>query len=143
MGRDRVSKEKRSEIMSKIKSRDTKPELHAKRLLEAANLPYIPVYHPPAPFKPEFILCGSRTAIFVDGDFWHGHLPIPLDPFWVNKITRNIMREREANAYYTSYKWDVMRIKESTLKKVPEENMVRYLRLHFDAVEAEGRVWRI
>ena len=133
MGRDRVSKEKRSEIMSKIKSKDTKPELQLKEILNSVTIPFgIPVFHPPAEFKPECIIAGKRTAIFVDGDFWHGKEKLPLrsGQFWINKIIRNMQRDEEANLHYVSNGWTVIRIWESAFKRWKPE----ILRAYFESI---------
>lgn len=142
MNKDRVSKEVRSRIMSKIRSKDTKPELKVKDALNA--LPWKFYYHlKAAPFHPEFIIEGKKITIFVDGDFWHGHLPIPLDPFWVQKITRNMMREREANEYYVKEGWAVLRILESHLNKLSEERLKYLLHTFIDRIAIEPGVTRI
>lgn len=141
MKRDRVSVEKRSEIMSKIRSTRTKPELLLKEVLD--SLPFVIVYQPRAPFRPDFIVAGKLEAIFCDGDFWHGYLPVPLDPFWVHKISRNIMRDREANDFYMEKGWDVLRISDSAVLKMDRDALRKMLHAHIDSSGGSGRLWSI
>ena len=124
---DKVSKEKRSAIMSKIKSSGTKPELALKSMLD--ELPYVFIYQPKIEYKPDFLAVGKRTVLFLDGGFWHGEERIPFisGPFWVNKILRNMARDEEANMYYTSYGWCVFRIWESAINKIERQTLKAYI----------------
>ena len=99
---DIFDKEKRSEIMSKIRSRDTKPELLFKERYPAA------VYQPGwLPYHPDFIVKGK--LVFLDSSFWHGFITKDkydrLPEYWKNKLFRNIVRDECANTFY-----DVLRI---------------------------------
>lgn len=93
---DRVSKEKRSEIMSKIRGKWTKQE----RRFYGEHPEAVP--HPGFPHSPDFLLGGR--AIFLDSDFWHGHLPQrkydDMNVYWQGKLFRNIVRDECADALY-------------------------------------------
>jgi DNA mismatch endonuclease (patch repair protein) len=74
--------------------------------------------------KPDFVFPEVRVAVFVDGDFWHGHPKTFRQPkgnfeFWQQKITRNRARDRIVNRSLRVKGWRVLRIWESTLAKRP------------------------
>lgn len=94
------SREKRSELMSKIRSKGTKPEIMLRITLFACGFRYR-VNIKTLPGKPDIVLPRYKTIIFVHGCFWHGHpeckytyTPKSNTEFWVNKISGN--RERVA-----------------------------------------------
>jgi DNA mismatch endonuclease (patch repair protein) len=95
---DIFSREKRSEIMSRIHSRDTKPERYAKAALWANGFRFARSFYG-LPGKPDIILPKHRTLVFVQGCFWHGHhcpkasLPTSNREFWSSKITQNKKRD--------------------------------------------------
>ena len=112
--RDVFTPEKRSEIMRKIKRRDTGPELALRRELTRRGLRYRLDY-PRAEGRPDIALVGRRIAVFVDGEFWHGKKLSPerfreMPEYWRNKITRNMERDRRVNAALTGAGWTVIRI---------------------------------
>ena len=84
--------------MSRIRGRDTKPELVVRRWLWHQGFRYR-LYVKSLPGCPDIVMRKWRTAIFVNGCFWHGHecnkrRPVTNAQFWRDKITRN--RERDA-----------------------------------------------
>ena len=97
---DIYSKRKRSDIMSKISSKNTKLEITFRKLLFAHGFRYR--IHPKSmPGKPDIYLPKYRMAIFLNGCFWHGHegcksakLPQTNRSFWNNKISENIERDK-------------------------------------------------
>ncbi len=98
---DIVSKEKRSEIMSKIRGFDTRPEIFLKRLLESEGISF--EYQPEIGGRPDFLIQSARLCIFVDGCFWHGcprhfRLPKTNRKFWREKIERNRARRRRVRS---------------------------------------------
>ena len=97
---DTVSGEKRSWIMSRIKSKNTQPELLVRKFVFSLGLRYR-LHSPHLPGKPDMALAKFKKAIFVNGCFWHGHggctkwrLPKTNRGYWQAKIGRN--RERDA-----------------------------------------------
>ena len=97
---DTVSGEKRSWIMSRIKGKDTQPELLVRRFVFSLGLRYR-LHSPCLPGKPDMALAQFKKAIFVNGCFWHGHrgcakwrLPKTNRRYWQAKIGR--IRERDA-----------------------------------------------
>ncbi len=74
--------------------------------------------------RPDFVFLKARTAIFVDGCFWHGcprHATKPKSnrAFWRNKFARNLARDKLVNRTLRSANWRVIRIWECALKKNP------------------------
>lgn len=100
---DPFTKEKRSEIMSRIRSSGTRPERLGRRLLESLFPGEEIAERPPdLPGKPDYYLPGFRLAVFIDGCFFHGclkHLRMPEEnrAYWERKIRRNRERDRRIN----------------------------------------------
>ncbi|HCC50870.1 MAG TPA: very short patch repair endonuclease [Porphyromonadaceae bacterium] len=98
---DIFTKERRSEIMSRIKSRDTKPEIVLRKKLFSQGYRYR-INYKKLPGKPDIVLSKYKTVIFVHGCFWHGHegckdahLPKTNVAFWEKKINENINRDKK------------------------------------------------
>jgi DNA mismatch endonuclease (patch repair protein) len=110
-------KEKRSEVMSKIRSKDTKPELALRKALFARGFRYR-VNDTKLPGKPDIVLPKYKTVIFVHGCFWHGHeigcidshIPKSNSNYWTEKINRNKMRDKNNEAQIMSMGWKVLTI---------------------------------
>ena len=84
--------------------------------------------------KPDFVFPKSRIAVFVDGDFWHGHPTLYRAPqsnseFWEKKIRMNKARDRTVKRALELKGWRVFRVWESTLKKTPNRVISRLKRL--------------
>src|SRR4051794_33740524 len=95
---DVLNPEQRSRCMSRIKGKNTKPELMLRKALWAAGLRYR--LHTRLPGRPDLTFSGSRVVVFVDGCFWHScpkHRTTPKTnaAFWNAKIGRNTARDRE------------------------------------------------
>src|SRR5690625_2783825 len=96
MSKDQLSKEHRSWNMSRIKSKDTKPEKIVRSLLHRAGYRFR-LHVKRLPGKPDLVLPRYRTAIFVNGCFWHRHpgckqatTPTANQTFWLEKFERTI-----------------------------------------------------
>ena len=105
--------EKRSEIMSRIKSKNTGPELAMAAALKTAGIRFR--MHANLIGKPDFVLVDMGITLFVDGEFWHGHTMTPekrmsLDEFWTKKIDRNVERDAEVNRALKKMGWRVIRV---------------------------------
>ena len=98
---DPLTPEQRSRCMSRIRGKDTKPEMIVRRGLHALGLRYR-LHDRQLPGSPDLVFPGRQAAIFIHGCFWHGHdcpmfrLPSTRTDFWSAKIGRN--RERDAQA---------------------------------------------
>ena len=123
---DVFTPEKRSEVMSRIRGRDTKPELALRSLLHRAGYRFT-VNGPlnrTLPGKPDLVLPRYHTIIFVHGCFWHGHencpafrLPKSRCAFWKAKIEGNHARDLRNESALTSAGWHVVTIWECALRK--------------------------
>ena len=115
---DVFSKRKRSEVMSKIRSSKTKPELKLKTIMRKFGF----LYQPRNIFgRPDFADRKDKIAIFIDGCFWHGcrkHYRAPKQnkKYWTEKLKRNIKRDKEVSKNLKEIGWKVLRIWEHDLK---------------------------
>jgi DNA mismatch endonuclease, patch repair protein len=122
---DTVSKSKRSEIMSKIRSWNTKPELVVRRFLFSQGFRYR-LYDKSLPGNPDIVLRSYNTVIFVHGCFWHGHkcnigsgnrIPTTNFSYWNNKIYKNIKRFQSNRRKLRRMKWNIILIWECETKQ--------------------------
>src|SRR5690242_3504505 len=94
---DNMTSAQRSVTMSRIRSKNTKPELLIRRAVFAHGYRFR-VHHRKLPGCPDIVFPRARVAVFIDGDFWHGwRFPAwshKLGPYWRAKIARN--RQRDA-----------------------------------------------
>ena len=107
--------------MSKVRQKNTTPELVVRKLLHAAGLRY--VLHPRAlPGSPDLVFPKHRTALFVHGCFWHGHdcragrSPSSNTSFWAAKIAENRSRDARKAAQLASQGWRVLVVWECQTK---------------------------
>lgn len=125
---DIVSKKKRSEIMSRIKNKDSKIEVLFRKELWRQGFRYrknSTKYFG----KPDIVLPKYKTVIFIDSCFWHGckrHCRIPTvrKKYWTEKITRNRERDKEVSRHYKKQDWKILRIWEHNLKKKNYYNII-------------------
>ena len=96
---DIFSKDKRRKIMSKIRAKNTKPELIVRKYLFSKGYRYR-LNVKSLPGSPDIVLKKIRTVIFINGCFWHGHTPCNLykvpktnTEWWKEKIERNKARD--------------------------------------------------
>jgi DNA mismatch endonuclease (patch repair protein) len=130
---DVFSKAKRSQVMSRIRSRGNKDtELALAKLLRRHKITgwrrHLHMFG-----KPDFIFLKARLAIFVDGCFWHGcpkHATKPKNnrSFWHRKLSANKTRDRLVNHALRRANWRVIRIWECSLQKHPQSCIQRILR---------------
>jgi DNA mismatch endonuclease, patch repair protein len=113
----------RSELMAKIKGRDTKPELKLKKALWGLGYRYRKNVKK-LPGCPDIVFTKFKLIIFVDGEFWHGYkweekkIKIKANRgFWIPKIERNMQRDEMNNNILTQDGWHVMRFWEKDIKK--------------------------
>lgn len=113
----------RSYNMSRIRSRDTKPEMLVRRFLFSHGFRYR-LYDKTLPGRPDVVLPRYRTVIFVHGCFWHGHqnckyfvIPKTKTEWWLNKINRNITNDIKSAGLLSDQGWNVINIWECDLKK--------------------------
>ena len=118
---DRMTREQRHRCMSHIRGRDTKPELVVRRWLWHQGFRYR-LYVKSLPGRPDIVLRKWRTAIFVNGCFWHGHecesnrrRPMTNAQFWQDKINRNRERDARNQSLLQAAGWHVIVVWECQL----------------------------
>ena len=111
---DRLSRGHRSWNMSRIKSRDTSPELKVRSILHSSGYRFR-LHRKDLPGKPDIVLPKYRTVIFVHGCFWHRHLdckyaytPKSNIEFWEKKFTANIQRDLRSKRLLQEQGWTVI-----------------------------------
>ena len=119
---DVFSPEQRSAVMRRVKGRDTGPEMAVRRILRAAGVGYR-LGGAGLPGRPDLVMQGRRTAVFVHGCFWHGHdcprgarAPKANAAYWRAKIDRNHARDVAARAALETAGWRVVTVWECELK---------------------------
>ncbi len=128
---DIFTKQKRSEIMSKISGKETKPEILVRKFLFANGFRYRK-NDKRYPGKPDIVLPKYKTVIFIHGCFWHGHdcpagkLPETRKKFWEDKIAGNITRDNRNSKELEQQGWKVIVIWQCELKnrQVREEALL-------------------
>lgn len=111
---DVFSREKRSQIMSRVSGKNTKPELIVRSLLH--NMGYrFRLHRSDLPGKPDITLPKYKKIIFVHGCFWHGHKdcrrskrPATNKKFWHEKLNKNIERDKVNIRIFKELGWDVL-----------------------------------
>ena len=118
---DRISGQARSLLMSKIGSRNTKPELIIRKVLSELGFRYR-LHAKEFPGRPDIVNRSRHIAIFAHGCFWHGHtckrgrLPTSNTLFWKTKLTRNKQRDRSSVRALRKLGWQVLTIWECQTK---------------------------
>jgi DNA mismatch endonuclease, patch repair protein len=112
----------RSYNMSRIRSKDTKPEMLVRRFLFANGFRYR-LHDKNLPGTPDIVLPKYKTAIFVNGCFWHGHegckyfvVPKTRTEWWLKKIDGNMVLDKVNTEKLVNDGWNVFSIFECQLK---------------------------
>ncbi|WP_300491844.1 DNA mismatch endonuclease Vsr [Flavobacterium sp.] len=116
------SKEIRSFNMSRIKGKNTKPELLVRKFLFSQGFRYR-LHDKKLPGKPDLILPKYKTVIFVNGCFWHGHegckyfvVPKTRTEWWLNKINTTISNDKKVILSLQNSGWKIITIWECELR---------------------------
>ncbi|HUP60653.1 MAG TPA: very short patch repair endonuclease [Thermoanaerobaculia bacterium] len=116
---DNLTPEQRSYMMSRVRSKHTKPELIVRRALFARGLRFR-LHDRALPGRPDLVFPRARVAVFIDGDFWHGwRFPLwshKLAPYWRSKITRNRQRDVSNFRRLRRLGWHVIRVWEHQIE---------------------------
>lgn len=116
------SKEIRSYNMSRIKSKDTRPEILIRQFLHKNGFRYR-LHVKNLPGKPDIVLPKYKVIIFINGCFWHGHndckyykIPKTRTEWWLNKINTNINNDTKAVNGLIELGWKIITIWECEIK---------------------------
>jgi DNA mismatch endonuclease (patch repair protein) len=118
---DVFDKETRSKNMSRIRAKDTKPELLIRRELHKRGYRYR-LHRADLPGKPDMVLPKFRAVIEIRGCFWHGHnchlfkWPKSRSEFWERKINQNIVRDKANTKKLEELGWRVLTVWECSIK---------------------------
>ena len=122
---DVLTPDQRKFNMSRIKGKNTNPEIIIRKLLYSHGIKGYRIHYD-LPGKPDIVFVKKRLAIFIDGCFWH---KCPIDfkepesrkEFWMRKINANVVRDKKVNTALESLGWFVLRFWEHDVTKNPEE----------------------
>ena len=121
---DTLTKEERSERMSRIRGADTKPEMQVRKLVHGMGHRYR-LHQRDLPGKPDLVFRTRRKVMFVHGCFWHRHpdpncplarLPKSRRDFWLPKLEGNQERDLRNQAVLSKLGWEVLVIWECQLR---------------------------
>ncbi len=129
-------KEKRSAVMAKVRSRDTKPEWIVRRYLFSRGYRYRKNVKK-LPGTPDIVLRKYGIVIFIHGCFWHGHdvdshIPYSNSEYWQKKIERNKQRDERNKSELKRMGWRVMTIWECQLKPAVRQQTLLEMEYHIN-----------
>lgn len=122
---DKLSPERRSANMSRIRSRDTAPELQVRKLAHAMGYRFR-LHRKDLPGKPDLVFPSRKAAVFVHGCFWHQHpdpackngrRPRTRPEYWDAKLDGNLARDRRNIEALEAMGWRVLVLWECTAEK--------------------------
>ncbi|MDA3814474.1 MAG: DNA mismatch endonuclease Vsr [Candidatus Cloacimonetes bacterium] len=135
---DVISKEKRSWNMSRIRNKNTKPEMIVRSLLHRMGYRFR-LHKKCLPGKPDIVLKQYRTAIFVNGCFWHRHenckfayTPKSRKDFWMKKFRENIERDKLVMKQLENSGWEILIIWECETKDISVLQKRLKEKLHYE-----------
>jgi DNA mismatch endonuclease (patch repair protein) len=131
---DRLSREKRSDLMSRVRTKDTEPELFIRSALHRLGYRYR-LHRKDLPGSPDLVFPSRQKVIFVHGCFWHGHscprgrLPQSNEKFWENKISKNKARDERVLKTLECMGWKVFVVWECQIRAEKEliHNLTHFL----------------
>lgn len=135
---DTRTRDKRHEIMSKVRSKHTQPELLIRKLIFGMGYRYR-LHVRTLPGKPDIVLPRRKKIIDVRGCFWHGHkdcrygnLPKSSLQFWSDKIARNRERDIVNGQLLSEAGWKVLIVWQCELKnrEILEKRLYEFLESH-------------
>jgi DNA mismatch endonuclease, patch repair protein len=120
---DTISKQCRSWNMSRIRSKNTSPELRVRRSLRKAGIKFR-AHDRALPGNPDFVLYDNNAVIFIHGCFWHHHnrcsrasWPKSNREYWIPKIKRNVLRDKSVVRLLKKIGWRVIILWECQTKQ--------------------------
>jgi len=121
-------KVKRSEVMSRIISRGTKPEIRVRQMLRSLGYRSYRTHAKELPGRPDIVFRSRKQAIFVHGCFWHLHpkcrdgtMPKTRLAYWEPKLLGNRRRDRQHLIKLRKLGWKLLRLWDCEIQKKPEK----------------------
>lgn len=118
---DSVTPARRSEIMGRVRSRDTKPEMKVRQLIHSMGYRYR-LHAKDLPGKPDIVFRKRKKVVFVHGCFWHRHsecvlarIPKSRTVFWTKKLEANRQRDKRNADELQEMGWNILTIWECEL----------------------------
>ncbi|MEE1656755.1 very short patch repair endonuclease [Microvirga sp. CF3062] len=146
---DKISAEARSRNMAKIDGKNTKPELHVRKMLHSLGYRYR-LHVRGLPGRPDIVFPARRKVVFVHGCFWHRHEgcrysyhPKSRPEFWGAKFARNVQRDSETAARLKEAGWAVLVVWECDIRERPaevESRLTAFLGPPRQAAEPKGQL---
>ncbi len=130
---DKISKEKRSDNMSKIRGRNTLLEINFRKYLFKQGVRYRLNYHLFG--KPDLVIPSKKIVIFINGCFWHQHRNCKLSytpktntVFWTNKLSKNVERDIKVEKELTDKGWKIIRVWECNIEADLDKTVQKVLK---------------
>jgi DNA mismatch endonuclease (patch repair protein) len=127
---DTLTPKQRSERMSRVRSKDTKPEMKVRRLVYAMGLRYR-LHRRDLPGSPDLVFSARRKVIFVHGCFWHRHsncklarIPKSRPEFWVPKLEGNRKRDVSNQKLLSNLGWECLVVCECQVRDTHNLNLM-------------------
>ncbi|MFN0122600.1 MAG: very short patch repair endonuclease [Blastocatellia bacterium] len=137
---DKLTADRRSENMRRIRARDTSPELAVRELCRELGFTGYRIHRRDLPGKPDLAWIGRKMAIFVHGCFWHGHdcregirKPKSNQGYWIPKIERNQRRDTENITLLRAEGWKVLVVWEC---EIPDKQALHKMLRDFLALQS-------
>jgi len=140
---DKITEERRSWNMSRIRSKDMKPEMVVRRLVHAMGYRYR-LHRKDLPGKPDLVFGPRRKVIFAHGCFWHQHsdpackiarIPKSKLEYWEPKLARNTERDRQRQVELKRQGWKVLVVWECETKQKSLDNLSAKIRDFLEDLE--------
>lgn len=117
---DRLTPQRRSWLMSRVRGKNTAPEVRVRKAAHALGLRFR-LHRATLPGKPDVVFPRLQTALFVHGCFWHRHRNChkatpPSSEFWATKFATNVARDIRVTAQLKALGWKVATIWECETK---------------------------
>jgi DNA mismatch endonuclease (patch repair protein) len=121
---DVLTPEQRKHNMSRIRAKNTGPEVKLRKLLSAAGIRGYRIHYT-LPGKPDIVFTKRKITIFIDGCFWHKcpvcfQEPETRREFWLKKIQSNVDRDKKVDEQLKNKGWTVLRFWEHDVRKNPD-----------------------
>lgn len=126
---DRLTVKQRSKNMSRVKSKNTGPELFIFNELDKMKIFYQKHFNIPG--KPDIAFPDKKITVFINGEFWHGRNfnkeKSNYQEFWINKISKNMKRDRKNYRLLKNDGWKVIKIWDKDIKKHPKREIQKII----------------